>query len=445
MSGPPISSPSNSWNTLIGWFRWSLDSLSPGVPASRIEAMAVDVFTAMGGGLRQFHSLEHVFRFSPRDALETLAVLYHDVVYWSVDQAWPSGYAEILETVAPSGRPGAPLAVQTTVPYYADVLAVFGLMPGDEVPKVGGNELFSALAFAATLGDLLDRNKTLAVSACIEATIPFRGHSVRSVLHQRLIALGLDPTGADQALVRAIHIANQDVGDFCHEDPGTFLGGTWNLLPELNPDLRITAVFSIRSYRRALEAMDRFFAFLTPDLLFDSWGEEPGGEALAKWKDQAAANLQIARQYLGAKLLATAFLEAFALETGSDIPLSLFMGAASDPAEGRLEALLPALPGGPNVDPVFFLLEWGRSSQASFDLTNSPLAAWIYRQLDGPGREREQTRSRQFFEGKNSPGDYLRGSPPAIVAGLAEALSRFVPTRAESLQRLIPTSPGSLP
>lgn len=437
MSAAPGSCQDSSWTTLIGWFRRSLDALVPDVPVHQIEAWAIDVFTAMGGPLRRFHSLDHLFRFSPRDPLETLAVLYHDVVYWSVDRCWPTGYAAVLDAVAASGKPGEPLALEAPIPHYDEILEIFGLSPGSGLPKVGGNELMSALAFASALGATLGRESTLAVAACIEATIPFRGPQARRDLARRLGALGLPARFVDESMVRAVRIANQDVGDFCHEDPGTFLGGTWNLLPELNPDLRISAVFGIGAYRRALEAMDRFFAFLTPDVLFDSWGDEPETAVLHKWKAQAAVNLKIAREYLGAKLLATALLEAFALETGPDVPLSMFMGAAADSSECRLEAHLPVIAHSPEVDPVFFLLEWGRSTEASFDLTNSPLAAWIYRQLDGSRRSEEQDRARAFFEGRIGPREYLAGSPMGLVRGVGEALARFVPTRTEALEGLL--------
>jgi hypothetical protein len=442
MEAVPSQTPSAlpekpGWNSLFAWFEAALAGLGLSLAQSRVESLAVGVFTAMGGPLRRFHALDHIFRFQPSDPLETLAILYHDVVYWSVDGCWPPGFDQTLGAVAVSGLPGTRLAAQASIPCYGEILSVFGLAPGDPVGKTGANELFSTLAFASALGADLGRDRTLAVAACIEGTIPFRGPGARTALHARLMDLGFSRSDADTALIRAVHMANQDVGDFRHEDAGTFLGGTWNLLPELNPDLRITAVFSVQAYRRALEGMDRFFAFLTPEVLFDSWLNEPGPEVLAQWRAQAAVNLRVARDYLGAKLLAASLLEAFALATGPDVPLSLLMGAASAPQEHRLEARLPALQGQPEMEPVYFLLEWGRSTAASFDLTNSPLAAWVYRQLDPPARKIQSDHAKELFSGRMAPRDFLATWPRPLVSALAKTLATFVPTRSEGLQEWV--------
>ncbi|HTH14367.1 MAG TPA: hypothetical protein VMB23_08215, partial [Spirochaetia bacterium] len=359
----PVALPVHpGWNSLFAWFDSALTGLGLSLTQARVESLAVGVFTAMGGPLRRFHALDHLFRFRPADPLETLAVLYHDVVYWSVDGCWPPGFDQPLTAVAASGQSWAVLSAEAPIPWYQEILALFGLKPGDPVGKVGANELFSTLAFAWALGTDLGRDRTLEVAACIEGTIPFRGPGARTTLHGRVTGLGLSRDVADRVLARSVHMANQDVGDFRHDDAGTFLGGTWNLLPELNPDLRITAVFTVQAYRRALEGMDRFFAFLTPDLLFDSWGDEPPASLLAQWRAQAAVNLRVARDYIGAKLLAASLLEAFALATGPDVPLSLLMGSASSPSEDRLEAQLPVLEGQPEMEPVYFLLERGRST-----------------------------------------------------------------------------------
>lgn len=427
----------SSWSRLIGQFQSASDSLTLGIPGNQVEALAVGVYTAMAAPRRRFHTIDHLFRFEPADGLEALAVLYHDVVYWSVDEQWPQGFAEVLSTVAEAGRPGCLLASEPPVPYYAEILSVFGLSPGGPAGKTGVNELFSALACASALGPFLSRDQVLAVAACIEATIPFRGPGCRTHLFERLAALGIEPAQARRFVARAVRMANQDVQDFRLEDTGLFLGGTWNLLPELNPELRISAVFTISAYRKALEATDRFFAFLTPELLFDSWDEEPGEAVLHAWRTQAAANLAVARSYLWAKLLAAGLLEALARATGPDVPLSLFMGPSGGASEDRLEAHLPPLGPFEDRDPVFFLLDRGRSTDSSFDLTNSPVAAWIYRQI-GAGRKELEARTRDLFSGVLSPADYLACWNPSVTGPLIRALAEFVPTRRAGLGKLLP-------
>lgn len=432
----PRTTPGPSWARLIDEFRHALEALGCSVSEARLESLAVGVFTAMSGPLRRFHSLDHVFHFDPADPLETLAVLYHDVVYWSVDQGWPASFAEPLSPVAAAGTSGVRLAPSAPIAHYRDVLAVFGLEPESEV-GTGANELFSALAFAAALGADLGRDRTLAVAACIEATIPFRDPACRLVLKSRLETLGFLPAAADLALARAVHMANQDVSDFRLEDPGEFLSGSWDLLPELNPGLRIHSVFTVEAYRKALDGMAKFFGFLTPDKLFDGWGDEPGAATLARWKAQAAANLDTARAYMEAKLLASALIEAFARASGGDAPLSLFMGATVDPVSQRLESHLPD-PGICPDDVVFTLLDTGRPGRSSFDLANSPLAAWLYVQTDPEERAHQRQRSTLLFAGTLAPQAFLAGWNPALITPLARALAQQVPTRREVLRALIP-------
>jgi hypothetical protein len=435
---PPPRAPTQ-WKTLVAWFDCAFAGLGLDRSDARIETLAVDVVTAMSGPLRRFHTLDHVFHFEPADPLETLAVLYHDVVYWSVDGGWPPCYAHLLDPVAVSGLPGTPLATACGIPFYADILALFGLAPGAALGKTGVNELASALVAAAVLGSDLGRDRTLAVAACIEGTIPFRGGQARLALRDRLASLGFAMPAIDGLLVRSVHLANQDVSDFYHEDPGSFLSGTWNLLPELNPALRLGSVFPIGSYRAALVGMDSFFAFLKPGLLFDSWDAEPGPTRLAELHRLATVNLSIARGYIEAKLLSIALLEAFARATGPDVPLAVFMGGAQDPAANRLEATLPAPPEPPAslaADPVFHLLDQGRTRDASFDLTNSPLAAWIYRLLDADERTSLAARARQMFRGELEPHAFLAACPAPVIRPLAQSLAAFVPTRSQAILAL---------
>ena len=79
-----------SWAALMERLRWALRTLGLKPRESQIESLAIGIHLAMGGSLRRFHTLEHLFALEAGDALELLAMLYHDVVYWTVDQAWPT-------------------------------------------------------------------------------------------------------------------------------------------------------------------------------------------------------------------------------------------------------------------------------------------------------------------------------------------------------------------
>ncbi len=440
---PPSDQP--GWPLLIERVGLALRGLGLSPTKARIEDVAVRIFTAMGGERRRFHNLEHLFSFRIFDPVEQIAVLFHDVVYWPVDGAWPRGFDEALGRIASSGGKGGSLAESSDLPYYREMLSIFGLEPGAEIPRTGGNELLSALAFDALLGEELGRDTSLAVAACIEATIPFRGPEARTTLHGRLLSLGVPVGQADEWLRRAVRLANEDLENFRSEDVGRFLGGTWKLLPELNPALALTGIYTIREYRRALEGMQGFFASLRPELLFTQWGGEPGDLEMEGWKAQARSNLEVASRYLGAKLVTTALLESFALSTGGDAPYSLFMGAVGDPPERKLETLLPRdgravreVDGDRAIDDkVAGLLESGRSTDSSFDLTNSPVSAWIHQRTSSREMAIQLDRAKSLFAGSLSPADYLGGWGGEIVSPLASALARQVPTRSEVLRNWV--------
>ena len=71
------------WHILLERIDWALRGLGLSPGDSRLEDLAVRIFTAMGGERRRFHGLDHLFSFEVYDPIEQLAVLFHDIVYWS--------------------------------------------------------------------------------------------------------------------------------------------------------------------------------------------------------------------------------------------------------------------------------------------------------------------------------------------------------------------------
>lgn len=436
MNLPLSRSEHSGWQFLLERLDWAFRGLGLSLADSRLEDIAVRIFTAMGGERRRFHSLEHLIGFEVFDPIEQLAVLFHDVVYWSVDGAWPRGFEEALGRIASSGSIGARIADSSPLPYFREILSVFGLEAGGKIGEAGGNELFSAFAFASVLGKDLGRDAVLAVTACIEATIPFRGAEARKILHERLLALGVSRGDADRLVKRAVRMANEDLENFRKADVRAFLGGTWQLLPELNSALALSGIFSIQDYRNALLGMESFFAFLKPEFLFTQWGGEPSESCLASWNSQATGNLAVAARYLGVKLVTTAVLEALALCSGGDAPYSLFMGTITDPPDSRLESLLPDVSRDMDVDDdkVALLLESGRSTISSFDLNNSPVSAWIYRQMSPEDMGDQLARAKKMFAGSLAPEEFLKGWVRPQVSLLVRALAQHLPTRREALK-----------
>ena len=345
-------------------------------------------------------------------------------------------------------------------------LEVFGFNEGQQLTVLGGlNEFLSALLFVRMMEDYLKVPDLLAVVVCIEASLPFRGPdkdglSLHEVLSGRLGGLspagGLSPRPDDirTMVARAIRFANRDVNDFQLPDPGVFLNNTWKLMPETNPALRFPGTFTVREYRVALAKMLGFFRFLKPENIFHTaLGLEVDLPALGA---RASKNLAIAMGYLEAKLLAVSLLEALAMVTGGDAPLSLFMGDIAHGGEklATMEKFLPQAPRPDWLDvkhPVFHLLAIGRVEESNFDLKNSPLAEFLYASLDPAVREGLLPRMHEFFAGTLWPEAYLALWPTSLTRAVFLACAQIVSTRKNDLEawaalsalRDTPTSPRS--
>jgi hypothetical protein len=152
----------------------------------------------------------------------------------------------------------------------------------------------------------------------------------------------------------------------------------------------------------------------------------------------ASNNVSVARQYLRIKILGITIMEALAKATGGDAPLSLFLGDI--PREGinikRLEYYLPEIEDTPWVNQnsvIYQLLETGRFSEASFDMKNSPLAIFVYKAVPPEMIAEYLSRAQDFYSGKLSPADFLKGIDPMVVQPIARASSIMVYTRRQAL------------
>jgi hypothetical protein len=160
---------------------------------------------------------------------------------------------------------------------------------------------------------------------------------------------------------------------------------------------------------------------------------------LAALASRAAHNLSIATGYLEAKLLAVSLLEALALVTGGDAPLSLFMGDIAHDGESlaTMEKFLPPAPRPAWLDvdhPVFQLLSVGRVEESNFDLRNSPLAEFLYASLEPAAREALLPRMHEFFAATLWPEAYLDLWPRALTQAVFHACAQIVSTRRDALE-----------
>ena len=444
---------------LIEVLEQAFRSLKLDAPAAQVEELAVFVHRAMSVEGRHYHTPEHVISLSSsNNAVQTLAALFHDIVYYQVDRGFSAEVMEIIklyigldlldrEVVLPAPPPADELC-------YRLAMAIFDFSPGQKLYTAPGfNEFLSALVMAKKLHHLATQKTLLQGLAYIEATIPFRGKDEQGYtpfdrLEQRLRKISQDqhvPLSEAEiiATVRgAVIFANKDVENFSERDPAMFLVNTWKLLPETNLSLR-EGIYSIRDYRLALQQTERFFSQMVPELVFHCYRGVPADEEYWDKVRCARTNVSVARQYLGIKLLAVGILEALAESTGGDAPLSLFMGDVHQAGEdGRnLGDFLPCLPQHPGVDPgsiVYNLLETGRGSPAEFtDLRNSPLSLFIYNYLGPEGVAMTLEQAQALFAGSLAAERFLLQLDPRLLSAIAEGCAIMVPTRSEKLRCVV--------
>lgn len=440
---------------LISIFEQSFKRMNVQVSLERLEVLAVTIHRGMTAQARHFHTLEHVFAFTDsNETISILASLYHDIVYYQVDM----GFApHIWEMISPYIiQQNGQFAIRNNIPPQDRLayltLDVFALKPGQSLASMSVlNEFLSALVLNRQLGDLLTTKDILRMNLCIEATVPFRGRNATGetcfdVMERRLpeIVARHDIDFSQEDVIETLRIAvtfgNKDIENFSEADPGRFLDNTWKLLPESNAALRLPDVYSIGTYREALQKMAVFFRTLNPYLIFNQYRGVPSDEIYQEMLRYASKNIAIARDYLQLKILSMTVLEALAVVTGGDAPVSLFMGDV--PREGvsikRLEYFLPDVPDAEWVDyssVIYKLLESGRASEASFDMKNSPLSLFLYKSLSPEKIEYAMQRAQLMFDGQISADDFLMELDRPVVRAIANASAMMVFTRRQGLQK----------
>ncbi len=449
--------PSGTVHRTIGLLAGALHRLHVPIEDPAVERIGVMVNRAMNTNQRCFHTAEHIFDLSdPKDAHATLAALFHDLVYFQVDDGFLPEIEKLLRPyLLVSDDQVAPAAdVPSADRPFHRCLAVFGFTPGQPLSPFGGlNEFLSALVMNLLLEEFVAEADLLVATACIEQTIPFRrrdgmGRTPPEVLAARLVDvnrdLGLDLSDArlEEIVVTAVCFANRDVHNFAEEDVGRFLDNTWKLLPETNPDLRVGGVYSIRSYGHALLKMEGFLQNLDAETIFHRYAGSPAQKDYREVSTLAARNLATARRYLGIKLLSAGVLAALAELTGGDAPVAYFMGDLRPRDEaGKLAAYLPARPpvcrrSDDDGDTLYRLFAHGRASESPFDLQNSPLSLFVYRCLGDRELDAGIAASKELFLGTRTPRALLDDLPGEAVGAIARAAARMAFTRSSALEAL---------
>lgn len=441
-------------NRILRMFSDAFQDLSIPVPMKDVERLATLVHHSMEQGQRKYHTSAHLFDMAAgMNSRQTLAVLFHDIVYYQLDGGFPEKAKELLTTAVEVRNGQVVLLPMQEGDTCAQLCSgLFDFQAGDTLPLFGGmNEFLSAIVGTRLLQPYLRVADLIYIASCIEATVPFRGpcptgQTTFERAAERVAAIsqslhaGLDEAGIHRMVIDAVLMANRDVASFSLADPGHFLATTWQLIEESNAPLAAVGVYSISEYRGALMRMEKFLATLNPDHVFHSYLGTPNARDFAALQAATRKNLAFSVAYLGAKIVSIALIEALALETGGDCPVAMLLGDIRSPygIPDRVENFLPPLEGnGQPTDPALLaIFEKGRARESAHDLTVSPLTAYVYRYEGQAGAIRALEQAKKMFSGEQTPRQFLASLKPALVRSVAGACAHIAISRSAKLRVL---------
>lgn len=438
-------------------FQTALDQLQIPYTSEQLEKWMLGIHYAMTTRSRNFHQLDHVLDVGRGlQPIQAIAALYHDVVYFQVDQGFSPVVQQKFRDAVVMRDNRFYVAAEPGDAEVRLVREVFDFPPGQELNVFGGlNEFLSAVVAIHDLGDLLSDIQVAAVAACIRATIPFQGLDASGRTFPMRIAATIEGISKREnwectdamiyTMVRqAVEVGNADVANFGNDDLSAFLDNTWKLLPEANPSLISLRANTIKLYRSSLQKMEGFMSQLNPGLVFHDFQGFPEPKKYAVMHQAAARNIRQAVEYLQAKLVTMAILEGIAELTGGDAPIVLLSGASreEEPSAVQMRDFLgePHLYHPPDFsginDIVFHVLKVGRTSTTHFDSKSSPLAAFIYAVLGTSSLEQYFGAARQAFKGELSWLDFLKSLPGSLAREMAEAAATISVVRAGRCREL---------
>ena len=188
--------PSGTIHRSIHLLAAALEDLGAQAPLPEVERIAIMINEAMTAGGRSFHTPEHVFALvDAGNPHTTLAALFHDLVYYQVDEGFTPQIAEAVQASLEARDGQLSLrAGDERDRGLAICRGVFGFRADQVLSPFGGmNEFLSALVMHRRLSGLLRERDLVPATACIEATIPFRkpdaaGRTPAEFLEERLRA-----------------------------------------------------------------------------------------------------------------------------------------------------------------------------------------------------------------------------------------------------------------
>jgi hypothetical protein len=438
---------------IINLFKEAFEHLNVDFQLSTLEEHAILVDKAMSAEGRIYHTMDHVFDLiRSTDPIITLAALFHDIVYYQVDDGILPEIKDLLAPQVIEDQDGIRLAKRGPSDDRSAKLAcmIFGFTPGENLTASSRmNEFLSTLTANLCLKGVIPPQHLAAIDACIEASIPFRNKrgqregsfdvlAGRLELANKVMKLNLGEDEIICIVQKAAGFANMDVHSFGEDDPARFLATTWKLLPETNHSLLSSEIYSIKDYRLAIQKMDQFFNSLDPEKVFNSYRGVPSEEEMGKMVQAAEDNIKTGGEYLDVQLATIAILEALAEATGGDGPLAMFMGSTYK-GQGPMSLVGKEFSGvAPTVDklhtsPVYQLLLTGGADDPNSDIRLTPLALFVYLKL-GPARLRATLeKAAKFFNAEMDALEFLAAVDQDVISPIAQSCAEVVVTRRESL------------
>lgn len=437
----------------------SLNALDAQPTNKQLEDWAIFIHESMSKSSRNYHSVQHVFDLAQdeSDPLLVLSAFFHDCIYYQVDGGLSDFQAAVLEGVI--NKEGKEeelcLTTDTSDTLLCIVESIFGFEPG-QIVKTGLNEFLSAVVAVRKLEPVLNVANLAQIACCIEATIPFRATnnetpSTMEILFERMVKandkykLGMNNEDLVKAVQRAARLSNLDVANFGSTNRAWFLDNTWSLLPETNESLRDQYLYSVAEFQKAIYNMYGFFCFLNPNVIFVSFRGVPPTEELAIMTREATRNMAVGKKYVRAKVLSMSVLMAFTVLTGGDCPLSLLIGdLCTRKHETHCMVETATLPQPPlklvkehcDVD-VYNILWKGRTQETSFDIRQSPLAAYLYGWMGDEAVE-ELLRDRQVCPMTEADAkDLLENMPKVLVKRIGENMTDIAVSRADEIRSVL--------
>jgi hypothetical protein len=419
----------------------SINALSPSTPFEEEDetAVATLIFEAMYTKGRVYHSMQHCFNIiehcdsgQKSNPMLILSILFHDVIYYSVDKFFQKSQLELLESILvvdDEAEGGTELKLLSTAqddPLNDMAVRLFGLEAGMTLPKFGTNEFLSAMVGIHALSKWLSHTQLTQLAAAIEGTIPFRpasadGKTAMDRLYDQLVIVA--PNQSEEWLTETIHLsalmANCDLGSFDASDFDFFMDSNWSLVPEFRSSILKEDCPLVEYHREflAMEGRTKFLLASVPNI-FQVFRNVPSESELAHKQSMARANLNRVDEWAQVRRLQSLIL----------MEIVTIVGENPDTIPGRpfLDLVLPETEpySADDDDGTRKLLHDGRNMYFPWDPSRCSLGTFLYDKLGKAGVDTAVEVGKKSEFGSYGLLNHLpKDVVEAIVSSFADVLS----------------------